>query len=423
MGFCAEVVLICAFMLGSLASPAYAELNTVGKLILKLEKARIYLGESTTVTATLFAGTATIRNMRYPVLAAEGISIGEFAPPRQEEFLEEGIAQTRYQFIAKVTPRTSGVIRIGPARLMGEVSTPAVGAGGFFGETILQEVSFVSDPLDLTVLPLPATGRPSDFSGAIGRFTLKVSASPSTLQPGDPLTVTTLISGTGNLDKAACPDLHAPGFKGYPAQIRRSGSSLQCRQVIISETGGSAVQPRLRFTFFNVSTARYETLQSAVIPLANIKIKPVQAAVSATSQAIQSAPPPSSPGRSPFRMWYLVLIPLSAAGALITAHYKKNGRHVRLSPGRHDSAPDSLLFAACIRTAESALSRDDVELFFDSAFRALETAHLDLRTQNKPELDELMSICDAVRYGRYQPGRQEMEDILVRVKRVRIDAG
>ncbi len=134
---------ICALFLACLAAPAAAA-DADGKLSLKLDRARLYLGESAIATVTLHIGaSAAMRNMRYPVLTAPAVSVGEFAPPAQDESLPDGVATTAYIFTARVTPQKTGVHRLGPARLTGEVSRPAEGAGGFFGETSQQEVELL----------------------------------------------------------------------------------------------------------------------------------------------------------------------------------------------------------------------------------------------------------------------------------------
>ena len=67
-----------------------------------------------------------------------------------------------------------------------------------FGER--RDVQITSDPVALEVKPLPPNAPPS-FSGAIGIFTMATDAKPKSVQVGDPITVTTTISGRGNFDR------------------------------------------------------------------------------------------------------------------------------------------------------------------------------------------------------------------------------
>src|SRR5207247_694828 len=68
----------------------------------------------------------------------------------------------------------------------------------------------------LDVKELPHSAPPS-FSGAIGNFTMTTEAKPKSVQVGDPITVTSTISGRGNFDRVNAPvveDEH--GWHKYP---------------------------------------------------------------------------------------------------------------------------------------------------------------------------------------------------------------
>src|SRR6266705_2477481 len=83
-----------------------------------------------------------------------------------------------------------------------------------FGER--REVQISSDPVALEVKPLPQNAPPS-FSGAIGSFTMATDAKPKSVQVGDPITVTTTISGRGNFDRVNAPLLEDDrGWHKYP---------------------------------------------------------------------------------------------------------------------------------------------------------------------------------------------------------------
>ena len=63
----------------------------------------------------------------------------------------------------------------------------------------------------LTVLPLTEEGRPATFSGAVGTFALQVTAGPTEVTAGDPVTVRMLLNGSGNLSDASPPALTDTG--------------------------------------------------------------------------------------------------------------------------------------------------------------------------------------------------------------------
>src|SRR5213080_3510233 len=79
-----------------------------------------------------------------------------------------------------------------------------------------REVEIKSEPVALEVKPLPPNA-PVSFSGAIGNFTMATDAKPRTVQVGDPVTVTTTISGRGNFDRVNAPVVEDErGWHKYP---------------------------------------------------------------------------------------------------------------------------------------------------------------------------------------------------------------
>src|SRR5207237_5080040 len=72
------------------------------------------------------------------------------------------------------------------------------------------------EPVALEVKPLPKNAPPS-FSGAIGNFTMTTDAKPKTVQVGDPITITSTISGRGNFDRVNAPVIEDErGWHKYP---------------------------------------------------------------------------------------------------------------------------------------------------------------------------------------------------------------
>ena len=146
----------------------------------------------------------------------------------------------------------------------------------FFNQRQMQEkkIQLVSPETALTVLPLPAEGKPDNFSGAIGRFTLEVKAQPTDVGPGDPITLTMTVQGTGNFDRVEPPAFNGNGeWKSYtpttrftPGGAPGQGSKV-FEQAIIAKDPATTAIPPLTFSFFDPETRQYQTLHSAAIPL------------------------------------------------------------------------------------------------------------------------------------------------------------
>ena len=65
-------------------------------------------------------------------------------------------------------------------------------------------IKITGEAVTLEVKTLPPNP-PASFSGAVGNFTMESDANPKSGQVGDPITVTTKISGRGNFDRVTAP--------------------------------------------------------------------------------------------------------------------------------------------------------------------------------------------------------------------------
>lgn len=136
-------------------------------------------------------------------------------------------------------------------------------SAAFFSHTRSATVAFRTAAAELAVRELPQMGRPADFSGAVGRFTLSGSAEPLTVALGDLVTLWYTLSGSGWLAEATLvtPDL-GPDFKTYPVQGSARNTNpprIVLSQVVIPLSTNATVITTPRFTYFDPDTATYRT--------------------------------------------------------------------------------------------------------------------------------------------------------------------
>ena len=62
------------------------------------------------------------------------------------------------------------------------------------------EMNVESNPLTIDVKPLPSTGKPLDFSGAVGSFNMASEIDRTELKSNEPINLKVTISGKGNLE-------------------------------------------------------------------------------------------------------------------------------------------------------------------------------------------------------------------------------
>src|SRR5207248_11696664 len=131
-----------------------------------------------------------------------------------------------------------------------------------------REVEINSDPVAFEVKPSPPNA-PASFSGAIGNFTMTTEAKPKSVQVGDPITVTSTISGRGNFDRVNAPALEDEhGWHKYPPSSKFKQddevgiSGTKTFEMVLSPNEKKQSLPLLAFSYFDPVKERYMTLHS-----------------------------------------------------------------------------------------------------------------------------------------------------------------
>lgn len=119
-------------------------------------------------------------------------------------------------------------------------------------------------PFKLTIQELPQIGRPADFSGAIGIFTLQGALSKSQVRPGDIITLKMELNGQGWLNNAPMPSPSlSKEFKSYPAKEGlRLDHRISTEQIIIPVTTNAIAINAVHFNYFNPQKEKYEVCSS-----------------------------------------------------------------------------------------------------------------------------------------------------------------
>lgn len=140
----------------------------------------------------------------------------------------------------------------------------------FFGGSY-QDVKYSakSTPVVIHVKPLPETGKPAGFSGAVGRFTVEASVDKTTLKANEPINYKITVSGAGNIK--LLKDLNVvfpPDFEKYDPKLTDSvtenergvlGSRVYNYLLIPRNAGDFTIDP-VQFSYFNPATSKYVVL-------------------------------------------------------------------------------------------------------------------------------------------------------------------
>jgi len=273
----------------------------------ELSRPRCYVGEAVTLTVTWYLGQQP-RNIDidFPILANPAFTVPEpdlstvqdprsvwrlrnaVVVPRQGRGMLNGKPYTTVAFEFVLIPRQAGTLAI-PAVVVscdvlagyresrrrspfgGILNDPFFGGGR---EEVLRTVSIHSNALTLQVRQVPATGRPANFAGHVGRYKIAAQAVPIEVNIGEPITLTLKISGPEYLEDVAAPALDrqpnlTADFK-IPPEIESGKIENGVKtftQTIRAKRADVTEIPAIELPYFDTETERYAVARTAPIPL------------------------------------------------------------------------------------------------------------------------------------------------------------
>ena len=296
-----------------------------GKLELIVPKTTAYVGEMIPVELRLYVDSRVRwQAVAMPEISGEGFTKQKMPEPRRpERVTKDGREYDVLIFKTAITPGKAGKISIGPGELIYNAQVPRARRSGprsmfdlldddafgdpFFAQT--QQMKVKAEPVELTVKPLPAAGKPRDFSGAVGTFQFSAEGSPRQVKVGDPVTMKLRVSGRGNFDRVEAPALRDPsGWRSYPPsgnfkkedsdEVGLSGTKTFEMAVIPEEK--KTQMPVFTFSFFDPEAEKYVTRASepAALKVDGAKVAappPVPNATAATDEPKTEPDAPKNP--------------------------------------------------------------------------------------------------------------------------------
>ena len=133
-----------------------------------------------------------------------------------------------------------------------------------------KNLSLKSPVVKLNIKELPA-GKPANFNGLVGSFTMEASVDKSELQANDAFNLKIKIKGQGNISLLEIPKPNfPPDFEVYDPKISQKSSTNASgmsgtktyEYLIIPRNQGDYTIPPVSFSFFNPRLERYQTLSS-----------------------------------------------------------------------------------------------------------------------------------------------------------------
>lgn len=133
------------------------------------------------------------------------------------------------------------------------------------------EKTLRTNPLTINVRPLPASGVPEGFAGAVGSFSFRTELDRTKVKANEAINLKCVVSGEGNLQLIDKLDVKfPPDFETYDpkvnSDVRSSDKGVSGSQVfeylIIPRKPGKFVIKPISFSYFDLKKSKYVTLTS-----------------------------------------------------------------------------------------------------------------------------------------------------------------
>ncbi len=314
------------------AQPRSIESSDEAWLRAAMRPETVYVGRQSTLTVTAgFSEDVRMRLTRPPVFdtpSPTGFWVQDVpgGVASRLQSVNDRIVETQTLQRAYF-PLTAGSYALAPARAIIDVRE------GFLFAPETREIR--SGSPKLFVLPLPERGRPRDFRGAVGWYSIKASVQPDTVAIGEAAQLTIELTGTGNIKATPPPTLAAiAGVEQFTPTEDASvsfdgavvGGSKQFKWVIIAQRAGAIELPAARFSFFDPRLRSYRTIATEPLTLfATPGPAGVDSAVSGTALRAIRATPRRASLQFVRTHWFLLLqlVPLLLLAALLLARRQR----------------------------------------------------------------------------------------------------
>lgn len=257
-------------------------------ITLKIDKTRAYVNEIIPVTIKIYVNRLNVSDIQLPTFNQEGFSKAQFEEPKQYRERMGGVLYDVLEFRTTIFGTRPGDYKLGPAKLkcnlavkkrirnMSALNDDFLNDNqsrdpyfdDFFTRFERYPVELKSDEVHLMLSPLPAEGRPADFSGAVGDYQFIFNAGPKKVKVGDPVTLRMEINGSGNFNTVIIPKLeNIEGYRIYEPQIKTEPNRKVFKQVLIPESDQVYQTPKAVFTYFDPNKKEYKSIPQGPFPL------------------------------------------------------------------------------------------------------------------------------------------------------------
>jgi hypothetical protein len=250
-----------------------------------VDKARVYQGEQITATYKIFTRVNVVNYNLTKMPSITGFWSEDLEIPKQIQLSNEVVNGKQYRVgilkKAALFPQRSGTLTLDPMEVECAVQVQSRRRSNdvfdqFFNDPFFGNVTNVnhkvrSQPVNITVLPLPSTDIPIAFNGAVGKYSMEVWLDKKETKTNEPVTLKVKISGRGNLKLLEAPPVSvSPDIEKYDPKISdnvtkendRISGSRTFEYLLIPRHPGEQKIPSFQFSYFDVEKKNYVSLNS-----------------------------------------------------------------------------------------------------------------------------------------------------------------
>ena len=265
------------------------------RLLLELPEGDCYVGQMLRLPLILpVPPNGRVLGLNQPHIKGEFIFSEQFPMGmRQETMQRNGKSFSAFVQEVMITP-----LREGPQELVGQAHSYVMRPNPIQTNVIQSATLLIdSEPVTLTVKPLPAAGVLPGFTGAVGNFQIEPpKLSANEVRAGEPLTLTLTIRGDGNIGRLVPPpappsrdwQAFAPEPDATPAAMIQQRGFVNFKYTLIPLSGQIKATPAIPFSYFDPAKKAYVDL---TIPAVPIQVIATPADTLAQKQAAESAAP------------------------------------------------------------------------------------------------------------------------------------
>jgi len=250
----------------------------------EVDKTRVYQGEQLTVNYKLYTRVSLLGAQMDKAPDLNGFYSEDIKNKNQSAVWKvETLNGLKYNVaVIKQTilyPQHSGNIIIDPLAMTFAVRQQVQSKDifdQFFGSYKDAKYALKSPPVTIHVTPLPDAGKPANFGGAVGRFSVDAAVDKNELKANESLNFTLKVTGSGNLKLLNNPTIiFPPDFERYDPKVvdditvdnNGVSGNRQYNYLLIPRHQGDFTIAPVEFSYFNPATKRYVTVLTKAFPV------------------------------------------------------------------------------------------------------------------------------------------------------------